>query len=173
MKLKLYLDFDGVILDTAEIADKKMIDLNLTEIDEIENYYKNIDWYLLMKEAKQINNSLANIKKLIDSNLYDVEILTHVNSEVERKLKEEYINKYFPKLKIISVSKEIEKCDAVIPENSILVDDYIENLHKWQDKGGIPIKFSDKGKSCKYKSISNLSKLIDLYDELLQAVATN
>ena len=46
-----------------------------------------------MKEAKQINNSLANIKKLIDSNLYDVEILTHVNSEVERKLKEEYINK--------------------------------------------------------------------------------
>ena len=74
MKLKLYLDFDGVILDTAEIADKKMIDLNLTEIDEIDNYYKNIDWYLLMKEAKQINNSLSNIKKLIDSNLYDIEI---------------------------------------------------------------------------------------------------
>ena len=127
MKLKLYLDFDGVILDTAEIADKKMIDLNLTEIAEIDNYYKNIDWYLLMKEAKQINNSLSNMKKLIDSNLYDIEILTHVNSEVERKLKEEYINKYFPKLKIISVSKEIEKCDAVIPKNSILVDDYIEN----------------------------------------------
>ena len=172
MKLKLYLDFDGVILDTAHITDKKIKELNLTEIEEIEKYHRNIDWYKLMKETNQINNSIENIKKLIDSNMYDIEILTHVNSEVERKLKEEYINKYFPKLKIISVSKEIEKCDAVIPENSILVDDYIENLHKWQDKGGIPIKFSDKGKSCKYKSISNLSKLIDLYDELLQAVAT-
>lgn len=166
MKLKLYLDFDGVILNTSHITDRKLKELNITNEKEIEKYHRNIDWNSLMEETEQIKDSISNIKKIIDSNLYDVEILTHINSELEKTLKKEYIESYLPGTNVIAVYKEIDKCDAVNPKNCILVDDYKENLIKWHNKGGIPIKFSDNHKSCEFITIDNLSQMIDIYDEL-------
>lgn len=170
MKLKLYLDFDGVILNTSHITDKRLKELNITSDEEIKKYHLNIDWNKLLEETEPVNDSISNIKKIIDSNLYDVEILTHVNSNTESILKEEYINKYFNDIKVITVLKQIDKCDAVNPKNCILIDDYIGNLEKWDSKGGIAIKFSDNHKKCKYLSVDNLSQIIDLYDEIISLI---
>lgn len=170
MKLKLYLDFDGVILNTINIAYERLKKMNITDEEKIQQYYKDIDWSELLKETTQINNSISNIKKIIDSNLYDVKVLTHINSELEGKLKTEYISKYIPDIKVIPVFKQIEKCDAVDPVNSILVDDYLGNLTKWKDKGGISVKFSDNNKKCEFSTIDNLEIIISMYDDFINII---
>ena len=66
-----------------------------------------------------------------------------------------------PDINIIYVPKNIRKADYVNPKNSILVDDFLPNLEYWEEKGGIPIKFSSSGKSCKYHKIEDLLELLD------------
>ena len=83
-KIKLYLDFDGVILDTMNVTKKMMEDLNIPDDQEIiKEFYKNIDWYKLLRSTPEINDSFNNINLLLNSGLYDIEILTHVNSKEE------------------------------------------------------------------------------------------
>ena len=48
---------------------------------DIEHFYKNLSWEELIIEAGEINNSIEKIKEL--TKVYDVEILTHVNSDGE------------------------------------------------------------------------------------------
>ena len=170
MKIKLYLDFDGVILDTINVTFRRLKELNITEEEDIQAFYRSVDWKKLLKETKEINNSLANIQKIIVSGLYDVAILTHVNSELEGELKTEYINKMFEGIKVFYVFKQIEKCDFVDPVGAILIDDYLPNLDGWYEKGGIPIKFSDNGKVCKYPSISSLDEIIPMYDDIKKKI---
>lgn len=170
MKLKLYLDFDGVILDTINVTYKQIEKLQITDEYEKQEFYRNIDWCKLIKETAQINNSIDNIKKIIDTNLFDVEILTHVNSKEEADLKKEYINKNLGNINVIPVQKGTEKCDKVNPKNAILVDDFTGNLTKWQEKGGISIKFSDNNKESEFKKINNLSQIIDMYENILKEI---
>ena len=170
MKIKLYLDFDGVILDTINVTFRKLEELNITEEEDIQAFYRAVDWKKLLKETSQINNSLDNIQKIIDSNLYDVEILTHVNSVLEGELKTEYINGIFKNIKVNPVFKHIEKCDSVDPMNAILIDDYLPNLDGWHENGGIAIKFSDNGRECKYPTISSLDEIIYMYTDIQNVI---
>ena len=120
---KLYLDCDGVILDTINMS-YKMIKKNkgLTNEKDIEHFYKNLSWEELIIEAGEINNSIEKIKEL--TKVYDVEILTHVNSDGEIIAKLNYFKEVLPEVKVIAVPKEIKKADAVDPKGNILVDDF-------------------------------------------------
>lgn len=158
---KLYLDCDGVILDTINMTYKMLRDKNITEYSEIEEFYRNVNWDVLIIESGEIDNSIDKIKKLI--NYFDVEILTHVNSEGEVIAKLNYFNKVLPEVNVITVPKEIKKADFMSPNGAILVDDYLPNLEYWYEKGGIPIKFSDSGKDCKYEVITDLLDLLKIY----------
>ena len=164
--IKLYLDFDGVILNTIDVTYADLEKKNITDLDEIDEYYKNLDWFELIDNCEEINNSISNIKKIIKSNLYDVNILTHIKTKSEIKAKEKYLKSKIKDINLITVQFGTDKCDVVDCKNAILVDDYIKNLEKWYKKGGIPIKFSDKGKKCKYMSISSLDNLLEKYDEI-------
>ena len=88
--MKLYLDFDGVILNTIDVTYDMLTKKNITDQKEIDEFYQNIDWFTLIDQCSEIKNSISNIKKIIKSNLYDVTILTHViagNSEIKAKNK--------------------------------------------------------------------------------------
>ncbi|MBQ8193305.1 MAG: hypothetical protein IJZ46_04485 [Bacilli bacterium] len=160
---KLYLDCDGVILDTINITYNMIKEQGLTNHDEIEKFYKNISWEELIIEAGEIDNSISKIKKLAE--YFDIEILTHVNSEKEIIAKINYFKEVLPNINVITVSKQIAKADFVDANNAILVDDYLPNLEYWDSKGGIPVKFSDSGKSCKYKVITDLLEVLELIKE--------
>ena len=157
---KLYLDCDGVILDTINMSYKMIKNKGLTNEKDIEHFYKNLSWEELIIEAGEINNSIDKIKEL--SKVYDIEILTHVNSDGEIIAKLNYFKEVLPKVKVITVPKEIRKADAVDPKGNILVDDFLGNLDYWHEKGGISIKFSDSGKKCIYQTITDLSELLKL-----------
>lgn len=157
---KLYLDCDGVILDTINMSYKMLKEKGIEREEEKEDFYRNLSWEELIIEAGEINNATDKIKKLTE--IYDVAILTHVISEGEIIAKENYFKAVLPNVKVISVPKGTKKADAVDSKGNILVDDFLPNLDYWHEKGGISIKFSDSGKECIYQTITDLSELLEL-----------
>ena len=131
-------------------------------------YYRSINWNQFLQECYPINNSIENIQKLIDSNLYNVTVLTHVLSKHEREEKERYLQDKIPNLNFIAVEKPNPKWESANCKNAILVDDYSENLKEWHEHGGIPIKFSLKEKEYEYQTIKSLDKLIEMYPIFLK-----
>ena len=159
--LKLYLDCDGVILDTINKSYQMLKEANIKTESEISKFYNNIDWENLIEVSGQINDSINKIKEL--TKYFDVEILTHVYSEYEANVKIQYFEKMLPGINVITVLKSIKKADYVNAYGCILVDDYSSNLSYWEEKGGIPVKFSDYEENCPYTVIFDLLELIELF----------
>lgn len=159
--LKLYLDCDGVILDTINKSYQMLKASNITSEVEVREFYSNIDWEKLIEESGEINNSINKIKEL--TKYFDIEILTHVNSESEAIVKINYFKRMLSGINVIAVPKSIKKADFVNPSGCILVDDYSSNLAYWEEKDGIPVKFSDYEENCPYMVISDLLELIGLF----------
>lgn len=155
---KLYLDCDGVILDTINKSYEIMKEKQITDILEKSKFYRNLNWNEFILEAGEIDNAIKKIRIL--SEYFDIEILTHVNSQNESLAKLNYFSEVLNNIKVNTVPKTIEKADYVDPNGAILVDDYLPNLDYWQKKGGLSIKFSDSGKKCKYRTITDLLELI-------------
>lgn len=160
MDVILYLDCDGVIFDTIDTAFKEMVDnnVNLSNHDEIDNYFKKINWVNLMQKSEIINNSIDKIKEIEKSKLYkEIIILTKLSgSYYEEKVKRDTFNILLPKINIITLPRSYDKALVVNPKNHILVDDEDKNIHSWNNNGGIGIKFT--------KSISNPG--IDIINDL-------
>lgn len=160
----LYIDFDGVIMNTIEIAYQDMIDKNINQDNqkEVRDYYKNLDWKELLRNSKVINDSINCMNKIIESEKFEVSILTHINSLHEAVEKIKFIRKYFKDITIIPVPRELSKTEMVHVENSILIDDYAGNLQEWQEKGGIAIRFSEKLHGKGFIVIDKLDKILDI-----------
>ena len=160
----LYIDFDGVIMNTIEITYQDMTNKNINQDNqkEVRDYYKNLDWIQLLKKSKIINNGIECIEKIIESEKFEISILTHVNSLHEAVEKIKFIRKYFKDITIIPVPRELSKTEMVHVEDSILIDDYAGNLQEWQEKGGIAIRFSEKMHGKGFIVIDKLDKILDI-----------
>jgi len=166
---ELYIDFDGVILDTIKILYQELEKQNINpkEYSELEekrrlDFLSTIDWEYMVNTTPQINDSIKCIGKIIDSNKFLVSILTHVNSLDEAIAKINYIRKYFKNITIIPVPKKISKTKMVHTKGAILIDDYSGNLMEWEDDGGIAIRFSPTLDSKGFRVIDCLDKILDM-----------
>lgn len=175
--IKLYIDFDGVILNTIDVTyqmmDEQGIDLNIANNPQVIEFYKSLDWEDIIKRSKPINHSLEYLKQLVNSECYDVSILTHVISKQEREVKTRYLKQYIPNIDIIFVEKMDKKCDVVACQNAVLVDDYMGNLELWENKGGIPIKFSTTGKKYHCLTIHCLGQLLEFQNKISDLLTVN
>ncbi len=161
-KTNLYIDFDGVILDTINPLYQKLQEDNIPE-DKIKDFFINYDWTKIIKDQYIINDSIDCIQKIIDSNKFNLAILTHVNSLHEAELKIKYLRKYFKDITIIPCPKAISKTKMVHTKDSILVDDYAGNLREWEKEGGIPVRFSQKMNGKGFKVVDKLDQLIEMF----------
>lgn len=161
---KLYIDFDGVILDTIPLIYQKIEEAKVDVTNEkmMIHFYEHLDWKPIIKEAKQLNESVHCIKRLLATNIYDIAVLTHVNSVHEVKAKVRFLNQVLPGITIISVPKPLHKTDMVNPKGAILIDDFTGNLVRWEKKGGIPIKFSMTPKDRGFPVIDRLDSILGL-----------
>ena len=161
----LYIDFDGVILDTItpvyNLAKKLNLDVK-TQTKEVGLLYSKIDWETLIDESPALSDSINNIKKLKDSKKFNISILTHVNSLKEAAAKIRFINGLFNDLTIIPVPKACSKTMMTQTEGAILVDDYSGNLKEWKESGGISVKFVKELEHGKYPEITSLEELLDM-----------
>lgn len=136
MEKIIYVDFDGVLVDTP-----KYIVKNIMKSKKKSKILKKLPWDQLLNKCSEINNNIDSIKKL--SKEFSVVILTHVYSEFEADEKRKYISKYISDVDFIIVPYYINKNDAVNPKNNILIDDYEENIINWNNAGGIGILFNN------------------------------
>lgn len=160
--INLYIDFDGVLVDTINVT-YKIIDslgIKINDVERVSKFYRELNWEELLSNIDEINEAFKNIELLEGSGLFNISILTTVNSLHEMQAKVNYIRKRNKKVSIICVPKGIEKCEVVNPLNSILIDDYSGNLIPWIEKGGIGIKFSNNDDP-RFLTINCLSKVIN------------
>jgi hypothetical protein len=163
--MNLYIDFDGVVLDTITVTYRMLEEQNIdkNDFEATNKFYKKLDWNKILRETPQINDSINCIKKLM-KNSYNCFILTHVTSLDEAVAKINYLVELIPDITIIPVPKMVSKTKMIHTKGSILVDDFGGNLDEWAKEGGLPVKFSLKtDKKYDYPSIDRLDKLMDLF----------
>ena len=165
---RLYIDFDGVVMDTIPLLYNELAKNNVEIGDEenIRRVFANFDFGTIIKDKNILNDSINCIHKLIDSKRFEVSFLSHVNSLAEGVVKVKYLRKHFKNnITIIIVPKEIEKPKMVHSEGAILVDDYAGNLKEWEENGGIAIRFSKELESHGFRVVNRLDTLLDMFDE--------
>ncbi len=164
---QLYIDFDGVILDTMtkSYEELKREKIDFKDQERVQEYFRNIDWKKLIEETDEINDSINEIKKICASKKFNVYILTHINSTNEMVEKIKYLHKNLPQVTVVSVPKEIPKTEVVNPSAAILIDDYSGNIKEWQKKLGIGIKFVKELEGSDYPEITHLSEVIDMFNQ--------
>ena len=168
MKINLYLDCDGVILDTIPAIDKALQKVGYTYKGQSKNepfmkdFLKNkFNWEEEIELIPILDDSVNKIKKLDKEDIFNIKILTHVISDKEAKAKEKLFAELLPNIEVITVPKEIKKTEMVEVKNGILVDDFLPNVVDFNSEGGIGIKFAGKETSDDVIRITDLLELID------------
>lgn len=160
----LYIDFDGVMLDTIKTSviqmNKEGIDT--TDFESVTSFYKSVNWENIIKESNFINDSINCVKKIEESNRFRITFLTHVNTINEIVIKKNFIRSHFSDISIIGVPYVVPKTEMVNPVGSILIDDYTVNVETWIQAGGIGIKFSEKNIARDYPVINKLDATLDM-----------
>ncbi len=162
----LYIDFDGVIMDTIGVTYDMLdrLEVDRKDPDKMKEFYSNLNWKQLLTLTPIINDGYNCLKKIFASNKFNVAILTHVNSLDEAVAKINHIRKYFKDVTIIPVPREISKTKICLSKDAILIDDYSGNLKEWESEGGIGIQFSrDLAKDKGFPVIDRLDKIIDMF----------
>ncbi|MBE6124060.1 MAG: hypothetical protein E7184_00760 [Erysipelotrichaceae bacterium] len=164
---KLYLDFDGVLMNTNVLLHEKLAESNI-DLDDVRSkteFLKQIDFKSLLANALAINNSMEQIGKLMETNMFRIKILTHVLSIQEAEEKIAFMKKHYPILDVVIVPKTFDKNTIVNPKDAILVDDYTPNLRLWEEAGGIGVRFSLTKNGKGFRTISELQELIEMFKE--------
>ena len=165
---RLYIDFDGVVMDTIPLLYNELEKNGVELGDEasIRKVFGSFDFGTIIKDKNILNDSIDCIHKLIESKRFEISFLSHVNSLAEGEVKIKYLRKHFKdNITIIIVPKSISKPKMVHSEGAILVDDFSGNLKEWQESGGISVRFSKELESKGYKVLNRLDTLLEMFDE--------
>lgn len=141
--MKIYIDFDGVILNTTpHIFDEWLDnndDINIKELEKIE-YIKGRNWHNILREASVIDDAISVLK---DMDIKNTAILTKVHSlENEGTEKIRFLRENGVKLDVVLVPYPLKKTDVVEASGNILIDDTVHNLDDWNKCGGECIFFN-------------------------------
>lgn len=168
----LYIDFDGVILDTWPVIYEKYVNIfktNNIEEEKLKQTMNIIGWSYIINNSDIINESINKILKLTKD--FNVFVLTKVNSKEEELKKKMYLLDKGIK-NVIFVSYQQKKSRVVNPKGSYLIDDDVDNLDDWQQCGGISIFFNKNLQNYdsyghfnnNYKLINDLLNIYDIID---------
>ena len=162
----LYIDFDGVILDTEPLLFeewRRNPNRHLLPNEEKIKYVQRADWEYIINNSSVINDSIYYLKEMDPTK---TAILTKIHSmENEGVAKIKWRNKNNIKQPIILVPYPVNKSDMVDARGNILIDDGLKNLDTWKNNGGIPILFdinNDNLDSWNQPNINNYEKVLSL-----------
>ena len=171
---RLYIDFDGVVLDTIPHLYNA---LETSGVDtknerEVGRFFSMYDFDMIINDDNILNDSINCIQKLLDSKKFEISFLTHVNSLDEGVSKINYLkSKFENNITIIITPKEISKTMMVHSKGAILVDDYSGNLTEWESTGGIAVRFSKELESKGFLVINRLDELLNMnFDEVGEVI---
>ena len=127
---RLYIDFDGVVMDTIPplYAALEKSGTDVSDNAQVRVFMSTFDFNSIVNDDNILNDSIECINKLIDSKRFDISFLTHINSLEEGIVKVKYLRSKFRDISIIMVPKEISKTLVVHSKDAILVDVFEKNL---------------------------------------------
>ena len=137
----LYIDFDGVILNTEPLLFEewnKLPNKHLLNEDDKIKYVHDANWYTIIKNAEIINDSIYYLNNMDPTKTF---ILTKIHSQDEGVEKVLWLRKNGVKQSVILVPYKVRKIDMVDALGNTLVDDSLRNLKEWKREGGYPIFF--------------------------------
>lgn len=171
--MKIYIDFDGVILNTTpQIFDEWLDnndDINIKELEKIE-YIKCRNWHKILRESMVIDDAISVLKNM---DVKNTAILTKVHSlENEGAEKIRFLREMGVKLEVILVPYPLKKTEVVNANGNVLIDDTIHNLDDWSKCGGKCIFFNQNDfdvdewhslnlKYPKIKTLKNINTIIN------------
>ena len=122
---KVFLDFDGVILDSEQrIVALKNQNLELNW----EEFFENVDWKNLYENSNEINESLEVIKEL-QRQKRQLYVLSKIHTLLEGQAKTNFLRECGIEIPILLVPPHIKKTSIYLPnDGSILVDDNYKNI---------------------------------------------
>jgi hypothetical protein len=163
---ELYIDFDGVILDTIPPLNEfvKKQGISMDDQSGIRKCISTFDFKQLLKDDIIIKDGINAIKDLSKCGKYIVSILTHINSLEEGVVKTNYIRRHLKDTTLILVPTTVSKTQMVHTEGAILVDDFPGNLIEWEANGGIGIKFTDNLDKDDFIRINDLRMLLNMFE---------
>lgn len=164
---RLYIDFDGVVMDTIPhlYAALEASGVDMKNEDEVRRFFATYDFDMIINDDNVLNDSIKCIRRILDSKKFEVSLLSHINSLDEGVSKVNYIKKYFSDMTIILVPRILSKTKMVHSKDAILIDDYSGNLKEWEECGGIAVRFSKELESKGYKVINHLDEIINMFDD--------
>ena len=162
----LYIDFDGVILDTEPLLfeewRKNPNRHSLPESEKIK-YLQKCNWNYIINNSPVINDSLYYLRQMDPSISC---ILTKVHSlENESVEKIKWLRENGIKQSVVIVPYYFKKSEVAIARGNILIDDCLKNLSEWEELGGIPIFFdmnNDDYDSWHQKNVKQYKKVLTL-----------
>ena len=157
-KQKIFIDFDGVIVDTEQrVVERK----NLRPDISWNDFFEELDWFELLDEAKVINNAIDYILEGQEKTK-QLAILTKIHTLIEMEAKVKALRSRKVEVPILFVPPHVKKSQIYLPNNGeILIDDSIKNLIDWEQKGGKSIYFSEKSDvSSQFETIKALNKIL-------------
>jgi hypothetical protein len=144
MNEKIYIDFDGVIVDTQKRVNELFKMFNYEITDSWNYFLANLNWKLnMLPYAKEINNSFEILKELYKLKK-DVYILSRVFSLNEAQDKINFLRDNGIYTDFIASPGRIEKYKVIVPnQNKLLIDDSESNVKSWIDNNGKGIYFTE------------------------------
>ena len=126
--MKIYVDCDGVILDSEIwLFDEEYKSLNIKTEEEKIIYIQKKSWDQILRKSQAISNAIEILKEL-----KDVAILTKVHSMKNEGVAKIKLFRYLGlENQIILVPYTLKKTDVVCATGNILVDDTVHNLDDW------------------------------------------
>jgi hypothetical protein len=180
-KAPLYLDCDGVIIDTPRytrdlILNQYGVDMwthkreNVEDDKKVAQFYKELNWFDFLQNVPTINNSIECIKKLEESELFlGPTIYTCVNSHQEIEAKTQYFDAFIPNASIIFTDGHNQKNFSFDSQyyfshmycNPFLIDDDTRNLNNWKTYCGYAIPFDNGKPNNKLLGIQSLTEILE------------
>ena len=164
----IFIDFDGVILDSEERMLVRKRDLGLfdnTSEKEFDMYFAYTkshpeEWDYILRGAKPINNSVQILRNL-ESMKKKIAILTKIHTVYEMQVKTEMLRENFKIFcPILFVPPGIKKHQIVIPNRQLLIDDSEKNIMLWIQNGGEGLIFDSSIESDTFKRVRSLELLL-------------
>lgn len=164
----IYIDLDGVILDSEERMLERKYNAgfhNHKDENEYDKYFAftNLhpeEWDYIIREASAINNSVEIINELEILNK-KIAILTKIHTLYEMKVKvEDLRNNRKINCPILFVPPEIKKNNIVNPKGQLLIDDSPKNINTWIEAGGFGFLFDKEISSNTDDKINSLELLL-------------
>lgn len=164
----VFIDFDGVILDTEKRMYKRKEDLGFCDHDNQDEFrayfeYTNLnpeEWDYIIRGAHTINNSVEIIQEL-EKMKKRIAILTKVNSLYEMKVKiDDLRNNRKINCPVFFTPPKVKKHHVIIPNGQLLIDDFSRNVNGWIESGGKGLIFDPTLKKDTKEKVKSLEFLL-------------